>query len=49
MNFCIAFGATQATAKELAGHCSDAVFDLYTHVPEHVLAEAINKLPGVNP
>ena len=40
-------GATQATAKELAGHSSDAVSDLYTHVPEHVLAEAINNLPGM--
>ena len=41
-------GATQATAKELAGHSSDFVSDLYTHVPELVLAEAINKLPGMN-
>jgi integrase len=40
-------GATQATAKELAGHSSDAISDLYTHVPEHVLTEAINKLPRV--
>jgi integrase len=40
-------GATQATAKELAGHSSDAVSDLYTHVPEQVLADAINKLPGM--
>ena len=40
-------GATQATAKELAGHSSDLMSDLYTHVPDHVLAEAINKLPGV--
>ncbi len=42
-------GATQATAKELAGHSSDAVSDLYTHVPENVLTAAINNLPGVNP
>ena len=42
-------GATQATAKELAGHSSDAVSDLYTHVPEQVLADAINKLPGMQP
>jgi integrase len=38
-------GASQATAKELAGHSSDAVSDLYTHVPEQVLTDAINKLP----
>jgi len=25
------------------------VSDLYTHVPEQVLADAINKLPGMQP
>lgn len=38
-------GASQSIAKELAGHSSDAVSDLYTHTPHQVLAESINKLP----
>jgi integrase len=37
-------GAHQATAKELAGHSSDEVNDIYTHTPEPVLIEAVNKL-----
>lgn len=40
-------GGSQAVAKELAGHSSDAVSDLYTHVPENVLSRAIAKLPEV--
>lgn len=40
-------GATQATAKELAGHSSDEISDLYTHVPEAELAKAIGLLPEV--
>jgi integrase len=40
-------GANQATAKELAGHSSDAISDLYTHVPEEALTKAINQLPEV--
>ncbi|MGO8839407.1 MAG: tyrosine-type recombinase/integrase [Limisphaerales bacterium] len=40
-------GATQATAKELAGHSTDAISDLYTHVPEAELNRAIKKLPEV--
>jgi integrase len=40
-------GGNQAVAKELAGHSSDAVSDLYTHVPEEVLSKAIKKLPAV--
>lgn len=40
-------GSNQAVAKELAGHSSDAVNDLYTHVPEAALAEAIKQLPEV--
>lgn len=40
-------GASQAVAKELAGHASDAVSDLYTHVPEAALTKAIAKLPEV--
>jgi integrase len=40
-------GGSQAVAKELAGHSSDAVSDLYTHVPEEVLSKAINQLPEV--
>jgi len=37
-------GAHQSTAKELAGHSSDEVSEIYTHTPEHVLADAIGKL-----
>lgn len=40
-------GGSQAVAKELAGHSSDAVSDLYTHVPEEALAKAIKQLPEV--
>ena len=40
-------GATQATAKELAGHSSDAMSDLYTHVPEAELNRAIKQLPTI--
>jgi integrase len=38
-------GASQSVAKELAGHSSDTVSDLYTHTPQHTLSEAVNKLP----
>lgn len=37
-------GAHQATAKELAGHSSDEISDIYTHTPEAVLVDAITKL-----
>jgi integrase len=40
-------GGSQAVAKELAGHGSDMVNDVYTHTPEAVLLEAVNKLPTV--
>jgi integrase len=40
-------GATQATAKELAGHATDAMSDLYTHVPERELNRAIKQLPPI--
>jgi integrase len=40
-------GGSQSVAKELAGHSSDAVSDLYTHVPEEVLTKAIDRLPEV--
>jgi integrase len=40
-------GGSQAVAKELAGHSSDAVSDLYTHVPEEALTKAIKSLPEV--
>jgi integrase len=42
-------GASQATAKELAGHSSDAMSDLYTHVPEVELTKAIKQLPDIQP
>lgn len=40
-------GASQATAKELAGHSSDAISDLYTHIPEAELNNAIKQLPDI--
>lgn len=42
-----ATGGTQAVAKELAGHGSDAISDLYTHAPPETLAKAIAALPEV--
>lgn len=42
-----ATGGNQAVAKELAGHSSDIVSDLYTHLPREALALAIGNLPEV--
>jgi integrase len=42
-----ATGATQAVAKELAGHSSDAMSDHYTTMPADVLAGAIKQLPDI--
>jgi integrase len=38
-------GAGQSVAKELAGHSSDLISDVYTHLPVEVLAKAVNGLP----
>jgi len=38
-------GASQAIAKELAGHSSDALSDLYTHIDPKALAYAVAQLP----
>ena len=40
-------GGSQAVAKELAGHSSDRVSDLYTHCPPESLKSAIDLLPEV--
>jgi len=40
-----ATGGSQAVAKELAGHHSDAISDLYTHTAPETLAKAIAALP----
>lgn len=40
-----ATGGSQAVAKELAGHSSDAISDLYTHTDTATLAKAIAALP----
>ncbi len=40
-------GGNQAVAKELAGHASDMVSDLYTHLPIETLSQAIEQLPKV--
>jgi integrase len=45
VSFLRSTGSNQAVAKELAGHTSERVSDLYTHLPEGVLTEAISKLP----
>ena len=43
-----ATGGSQAVAKELAGHSSDAVSDLYTHTDTATLAKAIAALPEMS-
>lgn len=40
-------GASQSTAKELAGHHSDEISDLYTHNDEATLTRAIKQLPPI--
>ena len=40
-------GGNQAIAKELAGHSSDVVSDLYTHMPADALQQAVARLPEV--
>jgi integrase len=40
-------GASQSTAKELAGHSSDEISDLYTHVDGETLTRAIAGLPAL--
>lgn len=40
-------GASQSTAKELAGHHSDQISDLYTHIDEASKTRAIKQLPGI--
>jgi len=45
VSFLRSTGSNQAVAKELAGHASDQVNSLYTHVPEEALVTAINQLP----
>ena len=41
----MSFRSMDSVAKELAGHASDQVNSLYTHVPEEALVTAINQLP----
>jgi len=38
-------GASSAVAKELAGHSSDVVNDLYTHTSVEVMEQAVQRLP----
>ena len=38
-------GTSQSMAKELAGHRSDEISDLYTHNDEATLTRAIKQLP----
>jgi integrase len=45
VSFLRSTGSNQSVAKELAGHASDQVNNLYTHVPEEALVAAINLLP----
>jgi len=40
-------GASQSAAKELAGHGSDEISDLYTHNDEATLTRAIKQLPPI--
>jgi integrase len=39
-------GSSNSIAKELAGHSSDAVNQLYTHIDIESLAKAVNQLPS---
>jgi integrase len=41
-------GASQSAAKELAGHGSDEISDLYTHNDEATLTRAIKQLPVIS-
>jgi integrase len=49
---CVSFlkmtGASQAAAKELVGHSSDAISDHYTHMDGETLKRAIHALPGID-
>lgn len=38
-------GASQTIAKELAGHSTDAISNLYTHTSPEALTHAVNQLP----
>jgi integrase len=40
-------GSNNAVAKELVGHSSDAINDVYTHLPIETLASAVAQLPEV--
>ena len=40
-------GSNNAVAKELVGHSSDAINDVYTHLPIETLATAVAQLPEV--
>jgi integrase len=42
-----ATGSNPAVARELAGHSSDLINNLYTHIPQSTLSDAIAKLPEV--
>jgi integrase len=38
-------GSNSAVAKELVGHSSDAVNQLYTHMPSEMISAAVSRLP----
>lgn len=40
-------GASQSVARELVGHSSDAVNELYTHTSEEVIRKSLKRLPEV--
>jgi integrase len=42
-----ASGAPQMVARELAGHSSDQVNELYTHTPPELLRKSLKRLPEV--
>jgi integrase len=41
-------GASQAVARELAGHSSDEISRIYTHLPPEALAAAVRELPMID-
>ena len=42
-----ATGATSEVAKALVGHSSDEINNVYTHLPEKMLADALAQLPNI--
>jgi site-specific recombinase XerD len=42
-----ATGASMPVARELAGHSSNEISDIYTHMPVQTLSAAVDRLPAL--